>query len=99
MERWRRQANEDKLNENPELWRLPAFGQVTSTCPRAGLRTQQFVLMLIMVLAVPIGLIGGTDLHRHSLLSTGLAILAVVAGHTFASVPTWRLPVPPYQNR
>jgi hypothetical protein len=50
--------------------------------------------MLIMVLAVPTGLIGGTDLHRRSLLSAGLAILVVVAGHTFASVPIWRMPAP-----
>ena len=44
----------------------------------------------MMTLAPTIGVIAGSELHRRSLFAAGFAILAVVAGHAFASVPHWR---------
>src|SRR5205823_8144926 len=68
----------------------PQFGEITSSSIRASVRPKQLALALMMTLAPTIGVIAGSELHRRSLFAAGFAILAVVAGHAFASVPHWR---------
>ena len=68
----------------------PRFGEITSSSIRASVRPKQLALALMMTLASTIGVIAGSELHRRSLFAACFAILAVVAGHAFASVPHWR---------
>ncbi|MDB6030080.1 MAG: peptidase Ste24p [Verrucomicrobiales bacterium] len=89
VEKWRDGREHESCNSKNSC-ELPVFGEITSTSPRDSLRLGRYISTLVMVLAVPTGVVVGGEIFRQDLVGALLVFVAIGAGHTFACLPTWR---------
>jgi Zn-dependent protease with chaperone function len=93
LEQWHKPSTNVSSVESPSSLgplAAPQFGEVTGKPLGGDLHPVRFLSTFLLCLTPAIGILSGSELNKRNLPAVEFALLAVLAGHAFATIPQWR---------